>query len=87
MYTQDLPDEGIYFPTLKEYDRLYGWWVTCLRKAILRVCPYFPRLLAAMFYLLSNILCKHLFYIEAMVEQSELFFHLSYVSSYYGAKA
>jgi hypothetical protein len=61
MYSQDLPDWGIYFPTLKEYDRLYGWWVYYLRKAILRVCPYFIRFLAAMFNLLSNILCKHLF--------------------------
>jgi hypothetical protein len=39
IYSQDLPDYGIYFPTLKEYDRLYGRWVSCLRKAILRVRP------------------------------------------------
>jgi hypothetical protein len=25
MYSQDLPDWEIYFPTLKDYDRLYGW--------------------------------------------------------------
>jgi hypothetical protein len=27
MYSQDLPDWGLYFLTLKDYDRLYGWWV------------------------------------------------------------
>jgi hypothetical protein len=27
MYSQDLPDGELYFPTLKDYDRLYGWWV------------------------------------------------------------
>jgi hypothetical protein len=27
IYSQDLPDWEIYFSTLKDYDRLYGWWV------------------------------------------------------------
>jgi hypothetical protein len=76
----------IYFPTLKRYDRLYGLWVYCLRKAILRVCPYFIKLLAAMFNSLSNILCKHMFYFQARVEQSESFYHLSYANSYYGVR-
>jgi hypothetical protein len=44
-------------------------------------------LLAVMFYSLSNILCKHLFYIQARVEQLEPYFHLSYASSYYGVRA
>jgi hypothetical protein len=56
------------FPTLKEYDRIYALWVSCLWKAILKVSPYFIRLLAAMFNSLSNILCKYLFYFHARVE-------------------
>jgi hypothetical protein len=39
MYSQDLPDWEFYFPTLKDHDRLYGLWVSCTRKAALRVCP------------------------------------------------
>jgi hypothetical protein len=27
MYSQDLPDWELYFMTLKDYVRLYGWWV------------------------------------------------------------
>jgi hypothetical protein len=50
----------------------YGFLV--LRKAILRVCPYFIRLLAAIFNSLFNLLCKHMFYYQARVEQSESFF-------------
>jgi hypothetical protein len=54
MYSQDLPDQRIYFPTLKEYDRLYSLWVFYLQKTILRVCPYL-RLLAVMINSLSNL--------------------------------
>jgi hypothetical protein len=54
---------------------------------MLRVYPYFLRLLAVVFYSLSNILSKHMFYIQARVEQSEPFFYLPYVNSYYGARA
>jgi hypothetical protein len=39
MYSQDLPNWKIYFSTLRDYDRLYSLWVSCLRKAALRVCP------------------------------------------------
>jgi hypothetical protein len=39
MYSQDLPDWEFYFPTLKDHDRLYGLWVSCMRKAALRVRP------------------------------------------------
>jgi hypothetical protein len=53
---------------------IYGSWVSCLRKAILRVCPYLLRLLTAMFYSLSNILCKHMFYFQARVEPLEPIF-------------
>jgi len=40
MYSQDLPEGNIYFPTLKEYDRLYGCSLFVCRKALLRVNPY-----------------------------------------------
>jgi hypothetical protein len=52
-----------------------------LQKAILRVYPYFIRLLAAIFNSLSNILCKHLFYYQARVEQSEPSF-LSFICQF-----
>jgi hypothetical protein len=33
MYSQDLPDWELYFLTLKDYDRLYGWWVFLLARS------------------------------------------------------
>jgi hypothetical protein len=52
---------------------MIGLWLvgSLLRKAILGVFPYFIRLLASMFYSLPNILCKHLFCLQARVEQTE----------------
>jgi hypothetical protein len=87
MYSQNLPDLEYIF----RLSRVMIGFMTCeflvLQKAILRVCSYFIKLLAAIFNLLSNILYKHMFYYQARIEQSEPFFHLSYVSSYYGARA
>jgi hypothetical protein len=54
MYSQDLPDLKIFFLTLKGYDRLYGLWVPGLQEAIIRVGPYFLRLLAVMINPLST---------------------------------
>jgi hypothetical protein len=36
IYSQDLPDWEINFPTLKDYDRFFGLWVSYLRKTTLR---------------------------------------------------
>jgi hypothetical protein len=69
IYSQDLPDWEIYFLTLKDYDRLYGLWVFLFAKSSTKSVSLIPRLLEAVFYLLTNILCKHLVYDQARVEQ------------------
>jgi hypothetical protein len=69
MYSQDLPDWEIYFPTLKDYDRLYGSWVFLFVKNSTKSVSLISRLLEAVFYLLTNILCKHPGYNQVRVEQ------------------
>jgi hypothetical protein len=77
MYSQDLPDWEYIFRLSRDMIGFMAYGFLVLQKAILRVCPYFIRLLVAIFNSLSNILCKHLFYYQVRVEQSEPFFHLS----------
>jgi hypothetical protein len=82
MYSQDLPDWEIYFPTLKDYDKLYGLWVFLFAKSSTKSLSLIPRLLEAIFYLLTNILCKHLGYNQARVEQNmtiSLSFHCQFL--------
>jgi hypothetical protein len=74
MYSQDLPDWEYISRLSSDMIGLMACGFLVLRKAILRVCPYFIRLLVAIFNSLSNLLCKHMFYYHARVEQSEPFF-------------
>jgi hypothetical protein len=69
LYSQDLPNWEIYFPTLKDYNRLYGLWVFLFAKTSTKSVSLIPSLLEAVFYLLTNILCKQLGYNQARVEQ------------------
>jgi hypothetical protein len=70
MYSQDLPNWEIYFPSFKDYDKLYGLWVFLFAKNNTKSLSLILRLLEAVFYLLTNILCKHLGYNQARVEQN-----------------
>jgi hypothetical protein len=73
MYSQDLPDWKYISRLSRDMLGFMACGFLVLRKAILRVCPYFIGLLAAIFNSLSNILCKHLFYYRTRVEQSKPF--------------
>jgi hypothetical protein len=69
MYSQDLPDWGLYFLILKDYDRLYGWWVFLFARSSSKSVSLILNFLEVVFYSLTNNLYKHLCYNQAKVEQ------------------
>ena len=69
-----------------EYDKLYGLLVSFLAESnAISESLLMILLIAVLIYYLS-ILCKHMFYFQAGVEQSVPFHHLPFFSSYYGAR-
>jgi hypothetical protein len=82
MYSQDLPDWE-YNSRLSKIMIGFMACGSCLRKAILRVSPYFIRLLAAMLNLFSHLLCKHLFYHQQGWSNQKHFsiFHMSVLTT------
>ena len=71
---------------LQGYARLSGLWVIASAGSITKCVSLYSISLAVIISSLTIILCKHLCYFQAGDKQSEPFFHLSYSSSYYGAR-
>ena len=72
---------------LQGYARLSGLWVIAFAGSITKHASLYSISLAVIISSLTNHSIKHMYYFQAGGKQSELFYHLSYSSPYYGARS